>query len=223
MVNDRIKCLSILYSEYFTLGTGTITTIWWDGEGSCSGPTYRQKTVQMILEDDDFDDDDYNRIIAMPFDQKQVPESIVQDRMKTIHILMKRYDLTPEEIREEELEHARKVHKQLEQLPFSGLVNYRLVLRTIESLEIIYNVQEYSEQQIRHLVLASPYAGSTFIQGYTYRSPRSFSIVADPEFATPFATEKAISVCTATGASTIATNSTSTATTTTSPNHLHLN
>ena len=189
MVNeDRIKCLSILYSEDIAHLVQVQSQPF---GGMAKAPAVvlrdRQKTVQMILEDDDFDDDDYNRIIAMPFDQKkQVPESIVQDRMKTIHILMKRYDLTPEEIREEELEHARKVaQKQLEQLPFSGLVELPASVTDDreESLEIIYNVQEYSEQQIRHLVLASPYAGSTFIPEaiLTDRHARLALLLRNPE------------------------------------------
>ena len=79
------------------------------------------------------------------------PESIIQDRMNTIHILMKRYDFDSEEIREEELGHARKVaQKKIELLPFSGLVDTvpaSVLKDREESLDIIFNATEYPEQQ----------------------------------------------------------------------------
>ena len=166
---DRIGCINLLFGQ----DAAHLIQVKSQPFGGMAKPPAvvlrdRQKTVQLVLENEEFDDDDYNRILVMPFDEKKnVPESIIQDRMNTIHILMKRYDLTPEEIREEELGHARKVaQKKIELLPFSGLVDTvpaSVLKDREESLDIIFNAAEYPEQQIRHLVLTSSYAGSTFI------------------------------------------------------------
>ena len=166
---DRISCINLLFGQ----DAAHLIQVKSQPFGGMAKPPAvvlrdRQKTVQLVLENEEFDDDDYNRILVMPFDEKKnVPESIIQDRMNTIHILMKRYDLTPEEIREEELGHARKVaQKKIELLPFSGLVDTvpaSVLKDREESLDIIFNAAEYPEQQIRHLVLTSSYAGSTFI------------------------------------------------------------
>ena len=166
---DRIGCINLLFGQ----DAAHLIQVKSQPFGGMAKPPAvvlrdRQKTVQLVLENEEFDDDDYNRILVMPFDEKKkVPESIIQDRMNTIHILMKRYDLTPEEIREEELGHARKVaQNKIELLPFSGLVDTvpaSVLKDREESLDVIFNAAEYPEQQIRHLVLTSPYAGSTFI------------------------------------------------------------